>query len=384
MADRVRAMTKHRPGLDHLRALAIAMVFLFHYRLFAHPAWVDAVGDFGWTGVDLFFVLSGYLIAAQLFVHPPLRDFFIKRALRILPAYFVVVAIYFLVPSFHERESLPPLWRFLTFTQNFGLDLETSGTFSHAWSLCVEEQFYLALPIMLWVAKGDKRWLVWLPLLVMLGLCLRWHAWQTEVAPLQEGTRGEAFTWYRAIYYPTYQRLDGLVAGVALAAVMTFSPTAKRWIERRSSWLLIAALTCLVFGWLVFADMHSLHASVFGFPIVATAYGLLVASSLSESSLVARVPPVFSSLLAKLSFAIYLVHKGVIHLVQTASGTSANGTETWWLCIAATLAAAGLLHVAVEKPASALRRYLTPFPRARAPTAESNCDSSGSGSCSSC
>ena len=54
-------------GLDHLRALAIVAVFFFHYKFFGHPAWQPAITSFGWTGVDLFFVLSGFLIAGQLF-----------------------------------------------------------------------------------------------------------------------------------------------------------------------------------------------------------------------------------------------------------------------------------------------------------------------------
>src|SRR5687768_7869255 len=90
-------------GLDYLRALAITLVFLFHYRLFAHPAWVDDVCSFGWVGVDLFFVLSGYLIASHVFADIKndrfsSRVFFLKRALRILPAYWVVLALYFWVP----------------------------------------------------------------------------------------------------------------------------------------------------------------------------------------------------------------------------------------------------------------------------------------------
>lgn len=145
----------HLAGLDHLRAFAIVFVLLFHARLFPHPEWIDVVGKFGWTGVDLFFVLSGYLISSNLFQQMAnagtiiLSDFFIKRFFRIIPAYLTVVAIYFLIPAFREREALAPLWKYLTFTQNFGLDLRVQGTFSHAWSLCIEEQFYFLLPVIL-------------------------------------------------------------------------------------------------------------------------------------------------------------------------------------------------------------------------------------------
>jgi peptidoglycan/LPS O-acetylase OafA/YrhL len=123
-------------GLDHLRALAIILVFFFHYQVaFKHPAWTETIGSFGWVGVDLFFVLSGYLIAAQLFNKVSegkkisLKEFYIKRFFRIIPAYLLVVAVYFSLPSFREKEALPPLWRFLTFTQNFGLDPKTSALF---------------------------------------------------------------------------------------------------------------------------------------------------------------------------------------------------------------------------------------------------------------
>ncbi|HET9135669.1 MAG TPA: acyltransferase, partial [Candidatus Kapabacteria bacterium] len=124
-----RSSAHHRlNGLDHLRALAITLVFLFHYGgLFPHPDWVAEISRFGWTGVDLFFVLSGYLISSQLFSSIAsngsfsYRAFFIKRFFRIIPAYLVVVGLYFLVPILREREGLTDLWRYLTFTQNFGL-----------------------------------------------------------------------------------------------------------------------------------------------------------------------------------------------------------------------------------------------------------------------
>jgi len=156
-------------GLDHLRTLAIALVLFFHYPAIELPDWLADIKDFGWIGVDLFFVLSGFLIARQLFAELKttntisVRQFFIKRFFRIIPVYLVVVTIYFLVPVFRERESLPALWRFLTFTQNIGLDPSATGTFSHAWSLCIEEQFYLAFPLVIAVMayfKITKRGLI--------------------------------------------------------------------------------------------------------------------------------------------------------------------------------------------------------------------------------
>ena len=123
-------------GLDHLRTLAITLVLVYHYgRIFPHPEWTNTYSKFGWTGVDLFFVLSGYLIASQLFATMAngqkiaIRTFYLKRFFRIFPAYLLVVILYFSFPFIREREALSPLWKYLTFTQNLGLDLRTHGTF---------------------------------------------------------------------------------------------------------------------------------------------------------------------------------------------------------------------------------------------------------------
>src|SRR5579863_9882168 len=122
----VSAPARRLHGLDHLRALAIISVCIFHYSLFGHPPGLETISSFGWTGVDLFFVLSGYLIGGQLLSRiakgQPISygEFYFKRTLRILPAYLVVLLIYFTWPAFTERSQLPPLWKFLTFTQNLG------------------------------------------------------------------------------------------------------------------------------------------------------------------------------------------------------------------------------------------------------------------------
>ena len=104
------------------------------------------VHRFGWIGVDLFFVLSGYLIGGQLLAETArgqevnLRRFFARRALRILPACFVVLAIYAFLPSWREYPEMFPLWKFLLSARNIGLRGGTA--FSHAWSLAVEDQFW--------------------------------------------------------------------------------------------------------------------------------------------------------------------------------------------------------------------------------------------------
>ena len=93
--------TNRIAGLDLLRAIAIILVFIFHWQNKVQAHWLAWISKFGWTGVDLFFVLSGYLIARQLFKsiqivkRPSLKIFYINRSFRILPAYITVLAFYF-------------------------------------------------------------------------------------------------------------------------------------------------------------------------------------------------------------------------------------------------------------------------------------------------
>jgi peptidoglycan/LPS O-acetylase OafA/YrhL len=236
-------------GLDHLRTLAITLVILYHYRSFQHPAWMDDSLHFGWSGVDLFFVLSGFLITNQLLARIKagkgvgFANFYLKRFFRIIPPYLTILLIYIFIPAFHERESLPPLWKMFTFTQNFGMDISRLGTFSHAWSLCVEEQFYLLLPLALafFLATGSWQKAAWaIPGLFLLTALLRWLTWHFLLTPLQ-GTDDFYIVWYRWIYYPTHTRLDGLVTGVGIAAIYQYREKWTQWMNRRSHVVLALA-----------------------------------------------------------------------------------------------------------------------------------------------
>lgn len=351
-------------GLDLLRAIAITLVFLFHYRLFRHPDWLDDVIKFGWTGVDLFFVLSGYLIADQLFRKAvngqtiPLREFYLKRFFRIIPAFLAVLFIYFCFPFFREKEALPPLWRFLTFTQNFGLDPLRFGTFSHAWSLCIEEQFYFLLPLLLLLGGklSGKKVFYTLAFLALAGLVIRILLWNgIAAASTEENFR---LHWFTGMYYPTYTRLDGLLAGIGVAAIFNFAPGLREKIQKYSNLVLIAGSLLVAAAYLVCLDPVSFRASVWGFPLVAFSFGLIVAAVISPKCIVYKFRSRIVSGWAALSYAIYLVHKGTIHMTQVLLEDyeiDQDGVPMLFCCMLTTIAVALLLRYSIEIPFLKLR-----------------------------
>jgi peptidoglycan/LPS O-acetylase OafA/YrhL len=350
-------------GLDHLRTVAIAFVFIFHYGyIFASPAWVRTIGKFGWTGVDLFFVLSGYLIASQLFEKIArsnsfsIKSFFIKRFFRIIPAYLFIVALYYFFPFVRERSSLAPIWKYLTFTQNFGLDLRTQGTFSHAWSLCVEEQFYFLFPFILTALLFFKifRKSFWLlPILFISGIVLRFYLYQHFSQPTPE--------WHKLIYYPTYCRLDGLLAGISIAALFQFKPIWKEKITRYGNILFIVSLAILSIAYFICEDEQSFIASVYGFPLVSLGYAFMVTSAISPTSFLYKFNSRITATIATLSYAIYLVHKITLHISQeeiSKSGIEKNSNIMFVICIIASIVCAYLMNILIEKPFLRVRKKL--------------------------
>jgi peptidoglycan/LPS O-acetylase OafA/YrhL len=331
------------------------------------PQWMESIAKFGWTGVDLFFVLSGFLISSSLFEQikyrkqVDLKVFFIKRFFRIMPAYWCVVVIYFLLPLFREKEALPPLWRFLTFTQNFGLDIKHTGTFSHAWSLCVEEHFYFLLPLAL--IALHSRGLIRLSYLVLIssflvGLAARLYSFQNLFLPISEED-SSLFSWYKYVYYPTYNRLDGLLAGVSIAAIYHFHPEFWKTISKHGNILLLIGIGILAAAYQLCDDNTSYFASIWGFPLIALGYGALVASSISHASILYSWQSNITSFIATLSYAIYLTHKGLIHLTQQSLASfKINSTLMLICCMITSTLTALILNFIVERPFMKLRSRL--------------------------
>jgi peptidoglycan/LPS O-acetylase OafA/YrhL len=314
-------------GLDTLRALAIALVFIYHYRVFvgAEPT-LGWVGVVGWVGVDLFFVLSGYLIGHQLFAgllkgqRLSLGAFYARRALRTWPAFWVVLAAYFLFPEDLGGNTPPPLWRFLTFAQNWALQPGTA--FSHAWSLCIEEQFYLVLPLaaLLALRVGGPRWQVWVALaaLTALGITARGLLW------MQHGLESSDIRGYHpSIYYATLCRFDELLPGVAVAWLRNAHPRIWQALMQRGQVLLLvgtAATVAMLYGALrhYYVDGHGygFFMTTFGYSLIAMAFALLMMAALSPASWLQRWRVPGAATLALWSYSIYLTHKAVGHVIK--------------------------------------------------------------------
>jgi peptidoglycan/LPS O-acetylase OafA/YrhL len=351
-------------GLDFLRAVAILLVFLWHYRRYGMPEWLTGISTFGWTGVDLFFVLSGFLIGGQLFEKVAidnsisLSKFYTKRFFRILPAYFVVLSLYFLIPSFSEREGMSEGWKFWTFTMNFGLDYQNAGSFSHAWSLCIEEQFYLFLPIAILSAlafKIGKRYILWALLaLFIFGFIIRAYSWQTYVSPLHGDENQMALignTYSKYIYYPSYNRLDGLLVGLLIALSFTFKPEIKAKLLLKSDLFMVLGLLVLIGTYFISKDQFAFQTAVFSYPLVSAGYGLILVSCLSPTSKIQKIKFKFFPFLAVLSYSFYLLHKQINHItVNILSEYELNKTILLLICFFCSLLAAILLHILVERP----------------------------------
>jgi peptidoglycan/LPS O-acetylase OafA/YrhL len=346
-----------------LRTAAIFLVVIWHLPHSVYPFhWRPAT----WAGVDLFFVLSGYLIGSQLLrpytnnLRPSYLDFFLRRAIRILPAYLVVLLIYFTIPQFRERSTIAPLWKFLTFTQNLGLDADTTGAFSHAWSLCVEEHFYLVLPIVVfWIMRRPSLMKAGLftAAIVLFGLFVRSFLWMHYIAPIDPHDWRLGNEYLETIYYPTYARLDGLLVGVLLAATKLFRPAWWKEITSHGNALLGAGILILTISFWICQNMFSLATAVIGYPLLAAGFGLLVLSSLSKGSVLEKHRVLGATTGATLAYSTYLTHKEVMHLDRLYLGSvlPMDGMVGLLIYGLSFLVVAGALYFAIERPCMNLK-----------------------------
>jgi peptidoglycan/LPS O-acetylase OafA/YrhL len=339
--------------------------------------WIET---YGWMGVDLFFVLSGYLIGRQVLVRfqrdgqLDLKAFYRQRAYRILPAFLAVVTVYFCFPSLREQPAIQPIWQFLTFTMNLFVDQRTGHAFSSAWSLCVEEHFYLVFPlaVLAMVPRANTRRV----LAVMLGLCAagmiwRGFAWWQSAAPSAENPavwEMDIRRYMELVYYPTYARLDGLLAGIGLAILSVHRAALWERAQRRPNLLgALGAGVIAVSMWL-FNDILTWQACIVGFPVLSVGLALLVAAGAAPAGVLAKARVPGAAWIAAVSYSVYLSHKAVLSLAfrHLPAALTHHGLLTFGCCVLAALCIAAMLHYLVERPFLRLRDRAAPLSAAPA------------------
>lgn len=236
-------MTNYIKGLDGLRGIAIVLVMLFHFRLYDFG---DIGISAGWVGVQLFFVLSGFLITRILLAdreHPLsayLKKFYWRRSLRIFPlyyAYLLVLTLAFVIVNFPPELGNKAPWLY-TYTYNYtrlSPEWTHSIFFTHLWSLSVEEQFYLLWPLFIFFVRGRALKIALLAIIVVApAFRAVLAAYLQHRTSLDPHAIGEAVYWFTLSHFDAFAsggavavfklneriRRPGLVCGVVLAVVI--------------------------------------------------------------------------------------------------------------------------------------------------------------------
>jgi len=335
-------MNRHIKALDGLRAFAVTLVMLYHFGTYKFGG---LTVEIGWVGVQLFFVLSGFLITQILLADREqalgqyLKRFYWRRSLRIFPLYFaylfLVTGIYVVSKQPVNFVSQAPL--LFSYTYNFSLLAGVwyhSALLTHLWSLSVEEQFYLVWPFLIYFLPLPwlKRLVV---VLVLAGPLFRWWlaGWIGAMLPAAEADE--------AIYWFTLSHLDAFATGAALVVLgRNLQPAQVK------GWLWAALALCAGaglanrWGW---PGSEPLDWSSLGYPIaqlqnyqhlwsysllnIASALIILWATQLGANHWLAG--RVFTAL-GKVSYGMYVYHWGLLAMMARLYGKL--GGEQWgWI-----------------------------------------------------
>jgi len=309
VTDRHRQFLATRlfPSLDGLRGLSIIPV-VWHHAVGHQPGLLGR----GHLGVQLFFSISGFLITTLLLREQAktgaisLRNFYVRRTLRIFPAYYTTLFVYVALVAAVERgtQAGQDFWRHLpfyfTYTSNWFVDLASGPRviFYFAWSLATEEQFYLCWP---WVVRFSRRW--HLPVLFMIALLLlgEWANWQ--VAP---GTMMGQALWRRV--------MGSIASPICLGCLLAYAthlPTGFRAVDALAGrWWSAPLATVLLF----------VVVAVEALPSILTSLAMTFLVSCTTIRPDHSMQMVFDNkalrYVGTISYGIYLFHMLAINIVR--------------------------------------------------------------------
>jgi peptidoglycan/LPS O-acetylase OafA/YrhL len=301
----------HYPALDGLRGVAILLVVFLHNFGFMNYFF------FGWLGVDLFFVLSGFLITDILLntVGQPgfLKNFYMRRVLRIFPLFYLVLVIcLFVLPNMHSlgldtryyTENQFWLWTYLQnwlfiFKEPYG-----DKILLHTWSLAVEEQFYLVWPLLILLIRRPRKLLAAMGLILLLVCFARYLVWINKVEDLA----------YSSLY--TFTRIDGLCIGAMVALLQRIDTG----FLRKNMLFIVLIMAAINFGFYFINNQQGFtlpYLAFVGYTTFAVLFGLLVNEAvLGDSNLIKLLldnrPLKF---FGRISYGLYVYHWPVYMLL---------------------------------------------------------------------
>ena len=303
----------HYPALDGIRGVAILLVVIYH-----NFGFINKYFFLGWLGVDLFFVLSGFLITDILLstVGSPnyLRNFYIRRVLRIFPLYFLMLIVFLLLlplfPYFKTQfnyytENQFWLW---TYFQNWLFIIKpaaSSNILHHFWSLAVEEQFYLLWPLVILLIKKPTYLLAFISFLLVCTLGLRLWIWMHHIADLS----------YYNLY--TFTRIDGICIGCMVALLLRIN---ANFLKKHTS-VIVLFFAAVNFAIFFINRRHQFsfpYLALVGYTTFAMMFGLLVNQALTRENKV--INSIFNISLLKffgrISYGFYILHWPVYLLLK--------------------------------------------------------------------
>ncbi len=332
--DTPTALTQQKriPELDGLRGIAVLMVLYFHYinnHLINSSTRIGKIiyrlTSFGWVGVDLFFILSGFLIGTILIRNKGSKNYFstfyVRRFLRIIPNYYLLIAVFLIIgaiPFFSSDYFLAgnrviPIWAYLLMIHNiFIAHLQNFGntSLSITWSIGVEEQFYIVFPFLIFILKER-----WLPFLLGLAIVL---------APL---IRMQYSGWIPP-YVLLPCRMDSMAFGVLIAWANHYYSLTDLVKKYRKPLLALLMLDVFICGFLSarYGDLgvfkNTLFAIIFSIALVFA----LVYKDSAYGAILRNRQLVW---IGTISYSLYLFHDIILGMCNVIFGSAgSNNLET--------------------------------------------------------
>lgn len=348
-------------GLDILRAFAITLVVMGHGKFMLNNTIMEGFPFFRMIdGVDIFFVLSGFLIGGILlkqlqgksrFEWSDLRLFWKRRWFRTLPNYYLILlANYLVVKTGIIKEDINQFnFHFLTFTQNFKDPFY--GFFWESWSLSIEEWFYLITPILIVIFtrlfKADKAYLCATILMILLPLIYRYTQFNPDI---------DAFTWDISIRKTVLSRLDSIGYGLLAAWVYRYR---RSWWNEKSNLLGLVGILAVSCVLLIKRDLQTMYMQTLYFSLVPISAMLFLPIASKIKSARGRFAIAIQHV-SKISYSMYLINLALVAEVIRDNFAPEGGFDgvlkylIYWTIV---VLVSSFLYKYFEKPVMDLRDY---------------------------